>query len=281
MLDNLSTGKRENLKDVIDDVELLEGDIRDDATVHRAVAGVSHVIHLAALPEVEGSVADPATSHEVNLSGTVGLLLAARDEGVESLVFASTCAVYGDEAGMPVSEGAMPRPLSPYAVQKLSCEHYCRVFFELYGLSTYCLRYFNVYGPRQNPASRYGAVIPAFINAIMAGRPTTIFGDGEQTRDFVFVDDVVAANLACRGTGAAGSVLNVASGSETSVNSLARLISEAMASNLVPVHAESRAGEVRRSVGSPDEAASRLDWHAGTTLADGIARTVEFFTESE
>ncbi len=213
VLDNLSTGKRENLVSWLDRLELIEGDIRDVETVHGAMAGVDYVLHQAALPSVPRSVADPLASHQVNATGTLNVLPAARDAGVKRLVYASSSSVYGDSPTLPKQEEMPTNPISPYAVSKLAGENYCRVFFRVYGLETVCLRYFNVFGPRQDPTSQYAAVIPRFITAMLDGRRPVIYGDGRQSRDFTYIENVVEANLlACQAKDVAGEVLNIACG---------------------------------------------------------------------
>lgn len=281
VLDNLATGRRENLRDLAGRFELMEGDIRDAGAVARAVEGVRHVLHLAALPSVVRSIEDPLTSNQVNACGTLRLLLACRDAGVERFVFSSSSSVYGDTPTLPKREDMTPMPLSPYAVQKLTGEHYCRIFFSLYGLKTFCLRYFNVFGPRQNPKSQYAAVIPLFIEAAREGRAPTIYGDGGQTRDFTYVDDVVAANrLCCRAPAeAAGGVYNVACGTRTSVLELARVIMGIMGRKLDPRHEAARPGDVRDSQGDSTRARTLLGWEPQTDLETGLRRTVEFFSK--
>ncbi len=195
VLDNLSTGRRENLSDVDGDVEVIEGDVRHLATVGRATEGVARVFHEAAIPSVARSVAAPLASHEANATGTLNVLIAARDAGAERVVYASSSSVYGDADRLPVTEDVPPRPISPYAVSKLAGEHYLAAFHASYGLPTVALRYFNVFGPRQDPASEYAAVVPRFATAALRGEPVTIYGDGEQSRDFTFVADVVEANI--------------------------------------------------------------------------------------
>jgi UDP-glucose 4-epimerase len=195
VLDNFSTGRRDNLAPFIDHIELVEGDLLDLATVRRAMEGVDYVLHQAALPSVQRSVEDPLTTHTNNTTGTLHLLLAARDAGVKRFIFASSSSVYGDTPTLPKEESMLPCPKSPYAASKLTGEYYCRTFTEVYGLETVCLRYFNVFGPRQDPASQYAAVIPLFITAMLEGRPPTVYGDGLQSRDFTYVANVVQANL--------------------------------------------------------------------------------------
>jgi nucleoside-diphosphate-sugar epimerase len=279
VLDNLSTGRVENLDGVRDAVEFVEGDISRMDDARGAVDGVRCVLHLAALPSVIQSVEDPVTTDRVNTLGTLTLLTAARDAGADRFVFSSSCAVYGDNPVLPKREDMLPEPLSPYAVQKMTGEYYCRVFHALYGLNTFVLRYFNVYGPRQDPTAFYSAVIPIFISKALRGVPPTIFGDGEQTRDFVFVDDVVAANLRCCAAPeqAAGGVYNVASERRLSVNAIAAAVVRQVGSGVNPVHAPARGGEVRDSVGDAARAREALGWRAETAFEDGLARTVSFF----
>lgn len=279
VLDDLSTGRIENLAGVRDDVEFVEGDIRNTDTVAGAVAGVSNVLHVAALPSVVRSVENPVTSNDVNVCGTLAMLVAARDAGVKRFVFSSSSSVYGDTEVLPKQEDMKPMPLSPYAAQKLMGEHYCRVFHDLYGLETFALRYFNVFGPRQDPASQYAAVIPLFIDALKNDRPPVIYGDGEQTRDFTYVDDVVAANICCCAAPAeaAGGVFNVARGDRVSVNKLAETLMTIMEKDLTPVHEGARPGDVRDSQADSTRARTLLGWDSGTTFDEGLRKTVEFF----
>ena len=279
VLDDLSTGHAENLGEFGANVELMRGDIRDLATARRAVKGVKYVFHEAALPSVPRSVADPLLSNEVNTGGILNMLVASRDEGVEKFMFASSSSVYGDTPVMPKTEEMLPTPLSPYAVQKLTGEHYCRIFFSLYGLQTYALRYFNVFGPRQDPASQYAAVIPLFLGAIKAKKGPTIYGDGNQTRDFTFVDDVVAANICCcdAPASAAGQVFNVACGRKITVNDLAHGLIQIMGSSVKPVYAPPRVGDVRDSQADSSKAMKTLGWKPSVEFIDGLKRTVEWF----
>jgi len=214
VFDDLSSGHLENLAGLEKSVEFVRGDLRDAAAVRAAAAGAAHVFHLGALASVQASVDDPATTHEINVTGTLNVLLAARAAGVRRVVFSSSASIYGDDPQMPKREDMLPAPLSGYALSKLAGEHYGRIFHGLYGLEFFALRYFNVFGPRQDPASHYAAVIPLFMRAYAAGRQPTIYGDGEQTRDFTFVADIVAANLCCLDAPAtaAGGVYNVAYG---------------------------------------------------------------------
>ena len=279
VLDDLSTGHAENLSEFGASAELMKGDIRDLATARHAVKGVKYVFHEAALPSVPRSVADPLLSNDVNTGGILNMLVASRDEGVEKFMFASSSSVYGDTPVMPKTEEMLPAPLSPYAVQKLTGEHYCRIFFSLYGLQTYALRYFNVFGPRQDPASQYAAVIPLFLGAIKAKKGPTIYGDGNQTRDFTFVDDVVAANICCCNApaSAAGQVFNVACGRKITVNDLAHGLIKITGSSVKPVYAPPRVGDVRDSQADSSKAMEILGWKPSVEFIDGLKRTVEWF----
>ena len=279
LLDNLATGRRVNIEDLLDDVDFIEGDIRDPETARRAVDGVRYVLHLAALPSVIRSVRDPIAANDTNINGTLNMLVAARDAGVERFVSTSSSSVYGNTPTLPKQEDMTPMPLSPYAVQKLTGEHYCRVFHQLYGLQTISLRYFNVFGPRQDPSSQYSAVIPLFISALQNDEAPTVHGDGEQTRDFTFVGDVVKANLcACTAPEeAAGKVYNVAYEHRTSINQLALTLARLLGKDIAPNHVESRAGDVRDSQGDPTAARTLLQWQAQTTVEDGLKQTVAFY----
>lgn len=278
ILDNLATGRRSNVLAIGDGVELVEGDIQSYERVHNAVAGCDVVFHQAALPSVPRSVQDPLTSNATNVTGTLNVLLASRDAGVRRVVFASSSSVYGAEPELPAREDAVPLPISPYATAKLACESYCRSFGEVYGLETVALRYFNVFGPRQDPRSEYAAVIPRFINALLAGDAPTIFGDGEQSRDFTFVDDVVEANvLAMDAPGLAGQVFNVARGERTTVNGLFEELKAAIEVTVDPQYAPSRAGEVRHSLADVGRARSVLGWEPQVDLREGLLRTVQHF----
>jgi len=280
VVDNLATGRRSNIEDLLGRVDFTEGDVSDQDVCRSVVKGVRYVLHLAALPSVPRSVEDPATSNTANVDGTLQMLLAARDAGVERFVFSSSSSVYGDTPVLPKREDMKPMPLSPYALQKLAGEHYCRVFHSLYGFKTFSLRYFNVFGPRQDPTSQYAAVVPRFIEAFHQDRPPTIYGDGGQTRDFTFVADVVAANIACckAPEAAAGEVYNAAGGTQTSVIELASAIGGIMGKDITPVHEAPRPGDVRDSLGDGAKARDALGWETQVPMEEGLAKTVEFFT---
>ena len=279
VLDNLATGSELNLAPIAREIDFVHGDITDPDIVRKAIEGVHYVMHLAALPSVPRSIKDPVLTNEVNVRGTLNMLLGARDAKVKKFVYSSSSSVYGDTPTLPKVETMVPRPLSPYAVQKVTGEYYCGVFAKLFGLSTYCLRYFNVFGPKQNPESQYAAVIPLFVKAIQNGEPPTIFGDGEQTRDFTFVDNVVAANLACcdHDGEAQGDVINIAGGQRTSVNQLAGMIMSIVGKEVDLHYESSRAGDVRDSEADLGKVTSTLGWRPEVGLKDGLKKTVEYF----
>jgi nucleoside-diphosphate-sugar epimerase len=281
VLDNFSTGRHENLAAVKDQVDVMVGDLRDTDALFNAVLGIRHVFHLGALPSVIRSFKDPRATNKVNITGTLNLLLAAKEAGVESLVFSSSSSVYGDTPTLPKHEDMLPHPLSPYALSKLAGEHYARIFHEQYGLRTFALRYFNVFGPRQDPSSQYAAVIPLFINLLRQGQAPVIYGDGEQTRDFTYVDEVVKANLCCLDApdAAAGGVYNVAWGQRISVNDLARKIADILGVPVAPEYAPERPGEVRDSQADPARARALLNWQPEVQLDEGLQRTVQWFLE--
>jgi UDP-N-acetylglucosamine 4-epimerase len=293
ILDNFSSGKKENLLLVPETagsaIEVIEGDIRDLEICRRAVRGVDYVLHHAALISVPQSTKNPALANDINITGALNMLLAARDEGVRRFILASSCAVYGDGTSdvsspmdetsfAPVNESMRPRPLSPYALGKLAGEEYCRIFYELYGLETIALRYFNVFGPKQDPASEYAAVIPKFIIALLSGKSPIIFGDGEQTRDFIYVDDVVRANLlACKAPGAAaGKTFNVACGRRVSVNALLNELKSILDMNLIPVYEDARPGDIRHSWADITLARKLLGFEPGSSLRDALSQTANW-----
>lgn len=248
VLDDLSTGKIENLKSLPQEsVEFTQGSVTDLSLLQRVFTDVDYVFHQAALPSVPRSVENPLSSHEVNVTGTLNVLWTAKEKGVRKVIYASSCSVYGDSPALPKREDMTPNPRSPYAVTKLAGEYYCRLFQEVYHLPTVCLRYFNVYGPRQNPDAQYAAVIPAFISRVAQGSPPVIFGDGEQTRDFVFIEDVVSANILSAESNATG-IFNIGQGNNISINRLAELIAGLMGKKIKPVHQAPRPGDVKHSL---------------------------------
>lgn len=280
VLDNYSTGKRENLRDLSEYLDVIEGDVRSYHIVREALDGVDVVFHEAALPSVPRSIKDPITTHEVGVNGTLNVLQAARDCRVRRVVFASSSSVYGNTQELPKHEAMTPTPLSPYAVSKLAGEHYCQVFFRLYGLETVALRYFNIFGPRQDPNSLYSAVIPKFIEAIRRGESPVIFGDGEQSRDFTYVDNVVRANFlaAAAETGVAGEVFNVACHDRTSLNQLVAALNAELGTAVEPRYGEPRLGDVRHSFAAIDKFRSATGYEPAVTFGEGIRRTVQWFT---
>ncbi len=276
-LDNFTTGRRENLDGVLDDIELVEGDIQSYERAHTAVRGCDVVLHQAALPSVPRSVLDPLTSNASNVIGTLNLLLAARDSGVRRVVLASSSSVYGSNPELPKHEALQTQPISPYAVAKLAAEGYAQSFYRVYGLNTIVLRYFNVFGPRQDPSSEYAAVIPKFIAAAFQGTSPVIFGDGEQTRDFTYVDNVVQANLlAMEAPEAAGKVFNAAYGESVTLNRLVQMIGEITGRELIIDYAAPRPGDVRHSRADITRARTELGYEPEVDFTEGLRRTVEW-----
>jgi nucleoside-diphosphate-sugar epimerase len=278
VLDNFRTGKRENLAAFQDRIQFVEGDLQDLPTVRRAVKGVDCVLHQAAIPSVPRSVDDPLESNSVNVTGTLNLLVAARDTKVKRVVFASSCALYGDDPTLPKREDMLPRPKSPYAVSKLAGEHYCRTFSEVYGLETVALRYFNVFGPRQDPASDYAAVIPLFITRLLQGKALTVHGDGLQSRDFVYVANVVHANLlAATAPNVAGRAFNVACGERYTLLDLIGILNDILGTCIAPIHDDPRPGDVRHSQADVTAAQQALGYRTVVDFAEGLRRTVEWY----
>ena len=275
VLDNFATGDRDNLDGV--DAEVVEGELRSYERVHNAVRGAEVVFHLGALGSVPRSVQDPLTTSAVNVEGTLNVLLAARDEGVGRVVYASSSSVYGSAAMLPAQEASPVDPVSPYGVAKLAAERYCVAFSRVYeSFETVVLRYFNVFGPRQSPHSQYAAVVPLFLTAIAAGEPLTIFGDGGQSRDFTYVQNVVEANLrAAEASGANGRIFNVAAGSPRSVNTLVETISELLGKPAERRFAPPRAGDLRDSYADISAAREILGWEPAVDFEDGLRRTAE------
>ncbi len=279
VLDNFSTGKRENLAPFLEKIEVVEGDLRSYHQVREAVSGVDVILHQAALPSVPRSVRDPITSDDVNVHGTLTLLHAARDAGVRRLTYASSSSVYGNTPELPKHEGMTPNPRSPYAVSKLAAEYYCRVFADLYGLETVALRYFNVFGPRQDPASQYSAVIPKFITAMLTGRKPVIYGDGLQSRDFTYVLNVVEANLraATVPLPERGVFMNCACHGRTSLNELVRELNTILGTRIEPEYGPDRPGDVKHSFAAIDRMVATLGYQPTVSFAEGLRRTCAFY----
>ena len=279
--DSFITGKRENLTHV-SGVELVEGDLADFAVAQRAVAGIDYVLHQAAIPSVPRSVQDPITSNRANIDASLNVLVAARDAGVKRVVYAGSSSAYGNTPTLPKVETMPTAPLSPYALQKLVAEQYCRIFTQLYGLETVTIRYFNVFGPRQDPSSPYSGVISLFIRALVEGRAPTIYGDGEQTRDFTYVANVVDGVLrACAAPDASGEVINVATGGRISLNELFRVVKGLTGATVKPIYAETRAGDVRDSQANIDKARRLLGYEPTVTLEQGLDKTVAWFRKTQ
>lgn len=279
IFDNFSTGKRANLEAFAAKAEVIEGDLRVFESVKRAMHGVRYVLHIGAVPSVPLSVEDPQATNDANITGTLNVLLAARDEKVERVVFSSSSSVYGDTPELPKREDMPPNPLTPYALQKLTGEYYCRMFWQLYGLPTVALRYFNVFGPRQNPQSQYAAVIPRFITAIVHGEPPTIFGDGTQTRDFSYIDNVIEANLAaCAAPKAAfGEACNVACGGRLSLLDLVATINEIVGKSVKPKFEPVRAGDILHSQADIAKAKKLLGWSPRVEFREGIEKAIAWY----
>ena len=280
VLDNFSTGKKENLTfdETYSALHIIEGDIVRSQVCQSAMREVDYVFHQAALPSVQQSVEDPLTSNRVNVEGTLNVLIAAKEAGVKRVIYASSCAIYGDDPALPKQEKMASHPLSPYALQKYIGERYGRLFSRLYRLETVSLRYFNVFGPKQDPGSVYSAVIPRFIDALLQRCPPVVFGDGEQSRDFVYVGDVVQANLLAMSRGPLwGDVINVASGRGLSLNQLLSFLGEILNLRIPAVYQETRRGDVRHSIGDIQKAKQVLNYEPQVEIKAGLERTVHYW----
>lgn len=279
VLDSFATGHRANLAHCLGDIELVEGDIRDLETVEEAVDGVQFILHQAALPSVIRSVKAPVTTNAVNVEGTLKLLTAARRAGVNRVVLASSSSVYGDGHELPKTEDMPPRPMSPYAVTKLAAENYCRVFSEIYGLETLALRYFNVFGPRQDPTSQYSGVIAKFVTCALENLPYPVFGDGLQSRDFSYIDNIVRANLlALSAPRATGEIVNIACGERVSLLDMIAKLNELVGREVPTVFITSRPGEVRHSQASINRAAAVLSYRPTVGFGEGLSRTLAWYS---
>ncbi|HTB59430.1 MAG TPA: SDR family oxidoreductase [Polyangia bacterium] len=280
VIDNFSSGKRENLADIADGVELVEGDILDDRALARAVEGVELVFHEAAIPSVPKSMAEPLENHAANATGTLRVLEQARRAGIRRLVYAASSAAYGDDPQLPKIETMPPAPISPYGGSKLAGEQYAQIYARAYGVETVCLRYFNVFGPRQDPASEYAAVIPKFITAALAGKQPRIFGDGSQSRDFCHIDNIIEANFKAAVADAravSGGVFNVACGQATDLNRVVALIGDFLGQKLSAIYEDERAGDIKHSWADIAAARSRLGYTAGVSFAEGLGRTIDWY----
>jgi len=280
VLDNFSSGTRENLKDLLDKIELVEGDIRDFWTVIKTVEGVDFILHQAALTSVQRSIKNPLTTNEVNINGTLNLLEAARIHKVKRFIYASSSSVYGDTPTLPKVETMSPNPISPYAISKLTGEEYCRVFYRVYGLETASLRYFNVFGPRQNPISEYAGVIPRFMAALLSGTKPSIYGDGEQSRDFTYVENVVNANLsACKASAVAGESINIACSQRYTLNQLWSNLLRLSGRKVDPVYTDPKPGDIRHSLGDIEKARKLLGYQVDTGFEHGLKITLDWYSD--
>jgi UDP-glucose 4-epimerase len=285
-LDNLTTGHRANLAGALAHPEaqkaftFIEGDVTDRKTVQEAIKGVEYVLHQAALPSVQRSVEDPITSNQVNVEGTLNVLVAAQEAGVRRVVYASSSSVYGDSPQLPKIESMPTNPLSPYAVSKLAAEAYCRAFTRVYGLETVSLRYFNVFGPRQDPNSLYAAVLPRFIEALLSQESPVIYGDGAQSRDFTYIENVVQANLlALEAVGAGGEAFNIACGENVSLKAVLECLAEFSNQVVAPEYQASRAGDIKHSLADISKAERMLGYRPVIPFREGLKRTLEFFRQ--
>jgi UDP-glucose 4-epimerase len=277
VVDNLSTGNLARLEDVNSSIEFIEGDLADEGFSDQILQGIDYVFHQAAVPSVQRSVLDPLTTNRANVTATLNLLESCRRARVRRFVYAASSSAYGDTEVLPKRETMAPNPLSPYALQKWVGEHYCKLYYDLYGLETVSLRYFNVFGPSQDPDSQYSAVIPKFIRAMLADEPVTVYGDGEQSRDFTYVDNVVEANLlAMRANGAAGKVFNIGCGEQITLNRLIRVLEKILSTRAIVNYTDPKVGDVRHSVADVGLARRVLGYQHNISFEMGLRKTVEW-----
>ena len=283
-LDNFETGRRENLQEVFSQIDFREADLLDPAALQSACRSVDYILHQAAIPSVPKSISDPARSNRVNIEGTLNVLIAARDAGVKRVVYAASSSAYGDTPTLPKREDMTPLPLSPYAVAKLAGEMYMKVFYGVYGLETVSLRYFNIFGPRQDPTSQYSAVLAKFITLMLRGERPTIYGDGEQSRDFNYIDNAVAANLLAATAPAAdvaGKTFNIATGHRFNLNETVELLKPLTGFTGEPIYAAERAGDIKHSLADISQAQDKLKYRPRVDFQEGLRRTVEWYRTSE
>ncbi|MFZ0034691.1 MAG: SDR family oxidoreductase [Sedimentisphaerales bacterium] len=281
VVDNLLTGKKSNLAAVLDRIEFIEADMGDKEIARTSMKDIDCCLHQGALPSVPRSVDDPAATHRHCLDATFALLLAARDAGVKRFVYAASSSAYGDTPTLPKVETMQPRPLSPYAAAKLAGEYYAQVFYKVFGLETISLRYFNVFGPHQDPTSQYAAAIPAFVTAILKDKPPTIYGDGEQSRDFTYVDNVVEANLlAARAKKTSGEVINIACGQAVTVNEVIDIINELLGKNVKPIYADPRPGDVKHSLADISLAKKTIGYKPAVLFKQGLERSIDWYRKN-
>ncbi len=277
IIDNLSTGNIHNLDNFRSEIEFIEGDIQDLSTIQKAMNGIEFVFHQAALPSVPRSIENPVASNDSNISGTLNVLLAARDNNVKRVIYAGSSSAYGDTPTLPKQEDMTPHPLSPYALTKLTGEYYCKIFNSVYGLETLTIRYFNVFGPRQNPASQYAAVIPKFIESLLKDQPPTIYGDGEQSRDFTYIENVVSANiLASKAKKTSGEIVNVATSIRTTINQLFYTLKDLLEKDINPIYGEAQKGDVKHSLADITRARKILGYKPVVNLEAGLKRTIDW-----
>ncbi|MHC4084715.1 MAG: SDR family oxidoreductase [Planctomycetota bacterium] len=281
IVDNLITGKKSNLKDFIDKIEFIEADMGDEEVARTAMKGIDVVVHQGALASVPRSIDDPAATHKHCVDATFTLLLAARDAGIKRFVYASSSSVYGDTPTLPKVETMLPQPLSPYAVGKLVGEYYCSVFYKVFNLETISLRYFNVFGPHQDPASQYAAAIPAFVTAILKDTPPTVFGDGLQSRDFTYIDNVVEANLlAARAEHTAGDVVNIACAQAVTVNETIEIINDTVGKSIKPIYKDPRLGDVKHSLADISKAEKIIGFRPKVPFKQGLQLAIDWYREN-
>ncbi len=280
VVDNYATGKKENLADVAGRITMIEGDIRDKEVMKRSVSGVSAIFHEAALGSVPRSVAEPVLSHDVNVNGTINVLETARAAGVKRVVFAASSSAYGDQPDSPKHEGMVPRPMSPYAAGKLACEAYMQSYAAVYGMETLCLRYFNVFGPHQDPYGAYAAVIPAFVSAILHNQQPVVFGNGEQSRDFCYIDNVCQANWLAANAPAnvcKGQAMNIACQKATSLNQILAMLNKLLSTAVQPIYKEMRAGDVMHSLADTSLAAKTIGYKPQVYFEDGLTKAIDWY----
>ncbi|MFC1737933.1 SDR family oxidoreductase [Planctomycetota bacterium] len=281
VVDNLLTGKKSNLADIIDKVEFIEADMGDDDVARPAMKDIDVVLHQGALPSVPRSVEKPAETHKHCNDATFTLLLAARDAGIKRFVYAASSSAYGDTPSLPKVETMPPKPMSPYAAAKLAGEYYAKVFFDVFGLETISLRYFNIFGPFQDPTSQYAAAIPAFVTAILTDEPPTIFGDGEQSRDFTYIDNVVEANLlAARAKKTSGEVVNIACGLRITVNEIIAQINHVVGKNIKPIYTEPRLGDVKHSLADITLSEKTIGYKPIVSFKQGLPKAIDWYRDN-
>jgi len=278
VVDNFSTGKKENVKEFFNNAnfELIEGDISNTTTAKRVVKNIDFIFHEAAIPSVPRSINNPLTSNKANIDGTLNILIAAKGANVKKLVYASSSSIYGDSIKLPKQENDPINPISPYALTKFAGEKYCQLFDKLYMLPTVCLRYFNVFGPKQDPNSKYSAVIPMFIKSILNDKSPTIYGDGEQSRDFTYIDNVVSANILAMHSNISGEIMNIACGKKTSLNNLLKHINQSINKNIKPIYKNARSGDVKHSLADISKAKKLINYNPLVDTKKGIENTIEW-----